>query len=155
MGHKDFSTAICPSLNPLPGIGRPNIDRIVDLASQILRAVCLHYTGGDLNFHPVSIGGVEPLIFWLKAGQEHHSRAYHRVQRPPKELGRARGTAPPSTQSACRHACISAKRPCPSAAASPNARGLPSIPQERRDMRTGADAFRSAAHSNAHISTEK
>ncbi len=75
VGHKDFSTVIHPRENPLPGINRSQIDQILVLASDILQRVCLYYTRGELNFHTISRGGADDLLFWLRAGQEHHSRA--------------------------------------------------------------------------------
>ena len=75
VGHKDFNTVIRPIENPLPGINRPQIDRILALAEEILQMVCFYYSQGELSFRTISRGGAEDLIFWLKAGQEHHARA--------------------------------------------------------------------------------
>ena len=74
VGHNDLNTVIQPRENPLPEINRAGIKRIIDLASDILQTIAIHYSIGDLNFHTISRGGAEDLIFWLRAGQEHHSR---------------------------------------------------------------------------------
>jgi hypothetical protein len=74
VGHKDFKTLIRPREKPLPGINKIQIEQILILAEKILKIVCLYYTKGELGFYTISRGGAEDLIFWLKAGQEHHSR---------------------------------------------------------------------------------
>lgn len=74
VGHKDFNTVICPTENPLPGIKKSQIDKVLALAEEILRVIYHHYTQSDLYFHITSRGDAKKLIFWLKAGQKHHSR---------------------------------------------------------------------------------
>lgn len=73
VGHKDFNTVIHPRENPLPGIGKLKIDQIISLALQLLKTVSCYFGGGDLYFHTIARGGAEELVFWLKAGQEHHT----------------------------------------------------------------------------------
>lgn len=73
VGHKDYNTAIRPRENPLPGISKSQIDEIVRLAARLLQTVSFHFGGGDLYFHTVARGGGDDLVFWLKAGREHHS----------------------------------------------------------------------------------
>jgi hypothetical protein len=75
VAHNDLNTRISPRENPLPGINKNQIDKIIELASDILKVVEFHYSAGDLFFHTISRGGAEELIFWLKAGQAHHSVA--------------------------------------------------------------------------------
>jgi len=75
VGHKDFNTTIRPRENPLPGISKPQINEIIKLATRLLKSVSFHFGGGDLYFHTIARGGAEELIFWLKAGHEHHSSA--------------------------------------------------------------------------------
>lgn len=75
VGHNDLHTRIHPRENPLPGITKYQIDEIIKQASALLRVVAFRYTGGELNFHTISRGGAEDLVFWLKSGQDHHSRA--------------------------------------------------------------------------------
>jgi hypothetical protein len=74
VGHNDLNTVIRPRENPLPGINKTQIDQILKLATDILKVVSLHYSDADVNFHTIARGGAEDLIFWLKAGQEYHSR---------------------------------------------------------------------------------
>jgi HEPN superfamily AbiU2-like protein len=75
VGHHDLHTRISPRENPLPGINKNQVNEIIKQASDILSVVAFRYTGGELNFHTVSRGGAEDLIFWLKSGQEHYSSA--------------------------------------------------------------------------------
>jgi len=69
IAHNDLGTRIKPRDNPLPGIGRNEVDRILQLAGRILNVVYQHHTDGELCFRPWQIGGVEGLIYWLKAGK--------------------------------------------------------------------------------------
>jgi hypothetical protein len=75
VGHNDLHTRIHPRENPLPGITKQQIDEIIKKASDILSEVAFRYTHGELNFHTISRGGAEDLIFWLKSGRDHHSSA--------------------------------------------------------------------------------
>jgi len=74
VGHNDLNTKISPKENPLPGINKNQIDQILTLAKGFLNTISFRYAGGQLVFHTISRGGAEELIFWLKAGREHHSR---------------------------------------------------------------------------------
>ena len=75
VGHNDLNTKISPRNNPLPGITRTQIEKIIELASEILKKVEFYYSRGDLYFHTISRGGAKDLIFWLKAGQKYHTTA--------------------------------------------------------------------------------
>ena len=71
VAHNDYNTKISPMENRLPGITKTEIDQILKLATDILTAVSNHYDLGQLMFnHTIGRGGVEELIFWLKAGKE-------------------------------------------------------------------------------------
>ena len=74
IGHNDLNTVIKPREHPLPGIHKAQIDLILGLASNILSSVVQNYENGELNFHTISQGGADTLIFWLKAGKDHHAR---------------------------------------------------------------------------------
>ncbi len=73
VGHNDLNTTIKPHDNPLPGIGRKHIDRIVQLAEQILNLVYQRFVDVELFFKPAYIGGADALIFWLKVAKEHEA----------------------------------------------------------------------------------
>jgi hypothetical protein len=75
VAHNDLRTRISPKENPLPGINKVQIDQILKLAADILNTVILHYVDSELYFHTFSLGDAKDLMFWLKAGQEHHSHA--------------------------------------------------------------------------------
>ena len=74
VGHNDLNTVIKPREYPLPGIHKDQIDLILNLATKILNSVIQNYENGELNFHTISHGGADTLIFWLKAGKDHHER---------------------------------------------------------------------------------
>jgi|SRR5271157_1864620 len=71
IGHNDLNTTIKPQDNPLPGIGREDIDRIVQLAEQILNTVYQRFDNGELFFDIVQMGGGDELTFWLKNAKEY------------------------------------------------------------------------------------
>jgi hypothetical protein len=71
VGHNDLNTTIKPRDNPLPGIGRDQIDRILQLAGAILNTVYQRFVGKELYFAPVQIGGADALIYWLKMAREY------------------------------------------------------------------------------------
>lgn len=73
VGHNDLNTTIKPRDNPLPGIGRHQIDRILELASVILNAVYQQFVDGELHFTPFQIGGADTLIHWLKMAKEYEA----------------------------------------------------------------------------------
>jgi hypothetical protein len=74
IAHNDLATTIEPHDNPLPGIGRGQIDRILELASAILNTIYQNYVDSELAFaHPMLIGGADALIHYLKAAKEHLS----------------------------------------------------------------------------------
>jgi len=73
VGHNDLNTTIKPQDNPLPGIGRKHIDRIVQLAERILNLVYQRFVNGELFFEPAHIGGADALIFWLKMAKEYET----------------------------------------------------------------------------------
>ena len=73
VGHNDLNTTIKPRDNPLPGIGRGQIDRILQLASVILNTIYQRFVDGELYFAPFHIGGADTLIYWLKMVKEHEA----------------------------------------------------------------------------------
>ncbi len=71
VGHNDLNAAIKPHDNPLPGIGRSQIDSIVELASKILNVIYQHYfVNEELYFRPFVIGGADDLLYWLNIARE-------------------------------------------------------------------------------------
>lgn len=73
VGHNDLNTTIKPRDNPLPGIGRGQIDRVLQLASVILNTIYQRFVDGELYFAPFQIGGADTLIYWLKMAKEHEA----------------------------------------------------------------------------------
>lgn len=73
IGHNDLNTTIRPQDNPLPGIGRKHIDRIVQLAEQILNGIYQRFVDGELFFKSAHIGGADALIFWLKMAKDYET----------------------------------------------------------------------------------
>ncbi len=70
VGHSDFNVRIEPQKYFLPGIGRSQINRIIQLSCQILQSIIQHYSSTEIVFLPRLLGGAEDLIYWLKRGQE-------------------------------------------------------------------------------------
>lgn len=70
LGHNDLNTTIKPHDNPLPGIGKSQIDRIVNIAGKILNIIYQNYVESELFFHPLQIGGAKDLIYWLKVAKD-------------------------------------------------------------------------------------
>ena len=73
VGHNDLNTKIKPQENLLPGIGRKHIDRIIELAEEILNLVYQRFVDGELCFEPLKIGGADDLIFWLEMAKEYET----------------------------------------------------------------------------------
>lgn len=70
-GHNDLNTRLQPEANPLPGVGRDQVDTIITLAEMILNTVLRHYVNSGLYFQLEPFGGGKDLIFWLKYTHEH------------------------------------------------------------------------------------
>ena len=74
---KDFLNAgkngltLTTKRNPLPGIRRRDIDKVMLLADKILNVVHQHFVGGELMFRGLQIGGAEDLLHWLKMAWEY------------------------------------------------------------------------------------
>ena len=69
VGHNDLNSVITPRENPLPGITKYQIDKIIKLAESILITVFLNYTKGELLFSTTGRGGPGSLLFYLKKGK--------------------------------------------------------------------------------------
>jgi len=71
VGHNDLNTTINAKENLLPGIGRNQIDSILQLAGAILNAIYQQFVDGELYFMPFQIGGADDIIHWLKIAREY------------------------------------------------------------------------------------
>ncbi|HLO13933.1 MAG TPA: hypothetical protein VK206_03825 [Anaerolineales bacterium] len=71
LGHNDLNTRIKPQDNPLPGIGRTQIEQIIVLGEQILNFVYQRFENGELRFRTIHEGGADTLLFWLRKGREY------------------------------------------------------------------------------------
>lgn len=71
VGHRDLNRTIKPQHNPLPGIGRAQVDTILDLAGRVLNLINRHFAGdSELSFKPFLIGGADTLLHWLRVARE-------------------------------------------------------------------------------------
>lgn len=71
VGHNDLATVIKPHDNPLPGIGRGQIDAVLRPATKTLDVIFQHFTQEHLFFGPIPDPlGAEDLIYWLKVAKE-------------------------------------------------------------------------------------
>jgi len=70
IAHNDLGSVINLKEDLLPGVGRSQIDEILRLAREILRAVCGHYANVDLEFQSAHSGGARELIDWIKEAQQ-------------------------------------------------------------------------------------
>jgi hypothetical protein len=81
-GQTDFKTALNPKDNPLPGIGRTQIDRILQLAAAILNTVYCSVVDGELWFRSRPIGNGRDLVHWLKVAAQHLAEETEHHQAP-------------------------------------------------------------------------
>jgi len=65
VAHNDKNTLLNPKENPLPGIGRKQIDHLVGTAGDILNLVLLKYEDSEMGFETLDQGTVEDLVFFL------------------------------------------------------------------------------------------
>lgn len=70
LAHNDLGTMIRPLDNPLPGIDRSLIDRIVADAGELLNYVVSKFDDAQLVFELTAVGGAEHLIYWLRLAKE-------------------------------------------------------------------------------------
>jgi hypothetical protein len=74
ISHSDLNIALKPNENPLPTIGKEQIDTIIDLFSKILNTISLyHGNTQELVFNPLIMGGAKDLIYWLGEGWEYYN----------------------------------------------------------------------------------
>ena len=71
VAHNDLSSSIRPTDNPLPGIGRSQIDKILKLSWQILNMVYQNFVSGtELSSRVLVMSSADTLIYWLKLARE-------------------------------------------------------------------------------------
>ena len=70
LAHNDLEAAIRPRDNPLPGIVRSLIEKVVSDAGGLLNYVVSKFDDAELVFEPTAVGGTEHLIFWLRLAKE-------------------------------------------------------------------------------------
>lgn len=72
IGHNDLKTRIEPKKNPMPGISKSRIDKIVNTATNFLNTIYTMYNPDcELALDiPIQIGGAEDLIYWLKKAKK-------------------------------------------------------------------------------------
>lgn len=69
--HAELRTALEVHPDPLPGVGRENINEAIQLADEALNILLRHYTvEQELGFEAPYIGGADSLIYWLNRGLE-------------------------------------------------------------------------------------
>jgi len=79
VAHHDYNTTIQPHDNLLPDIGRKQIEKIIQLASEILNTIYQHSVDGEFYFQPSQTGGADTLIIWLKRGREYEEEKRRRL----------------------------------------------------------------------------
>jgi hypothetical protein len=72
-GHRDLPTALDYEGAILPGIGKKEVEEVIDLATQLLNSVALHFTDEEFYFDGPTIGGAENLLGWFKKGLKSHN----------------------------------------------------------------------------------
>ncbi len=70
VGHNDLWSDINLREELLPGVGRSQIDEILGLAREILRAVYGHYANVEPTFEPEHSGSCGELIARLKIAEQ-------------------------------------------------------------------------------------
>lgn len=89
VAHNDLDSKLGVQTSPLLKVERKQIDRIVQLAEEVLNAVLERYISSELRFETIWQGGAEELIFWLKAGRE--AKKEEKVQKLRAYLGNMAG----------------------------------------------------------------
>lgn len=69
-GHRDLDTALDYEGKILPGIGKKEVETVLNLASQLINAVAMFYTDEEFHFDVQTIGGADNLLYWFKKGLE-------------------------------------------------------------------------------------
>jgi hypothetical protein len=71
LGHADLNTRLEPKENPLPGIGRRNVENALELASRFLNAVRHRYSDSLMDFRPHYYGDGNALLHQLRVARDH------------------------------------------------------------------------------------
>jgi hypothetical protein len=66
VGHNDLSTTVKPREDPLPGIGKGQIEEILETAETILNVIYQNWVHSELVFQPLLIGEADALLYWLR-----------------------------------------------------------------------------------------
>lgn len=71
VGHNDFNVAITPQSNPLAGIERSQIDKLMKSAWEILNIIYQHYVRDtELGSKVLVQSGADALLYWLRTAQQ-------------------------------------------------------------------------------------
>jgi hypothetical protein len=73
VGHNDLNTSIHPAENPLPDVGRDQMNRIMALAAQVLRTAAQPYADQPLVFPPVMLTNGDVLLSALRDARQHRA----------------------------------------------------------------------------------
>jgi hypothetical protein len=75
ISHSDLHIALKPNGNPIPVIGKEQIDLIINVVSKILNTISVHYYNAyELLFNPLLVGGAKDLVYWLNEGYGHYCK---------------------------------------------------------------------------------
>lgn len=75
IGHNDLNTSIRATDNPLPGISRSQIDKILELAWQILNVIYQNFVPGTgLGSRVLVMSDADTLIYWLKLARKYGNK---------------------------------------------------------------------------------
>ena len=70
MRENDLDITLEPDENPLPGIGRSQVDEILGLADRMLNVICQEYDNSVLIFRPYLTSGADVLLHWLELAKQ-------------------------------------------------------------------------------------
>lgn len=70
MAHNDLKTLIEPENNLLPGIAKPDIEKILESAEKALNLIAGEYANTEFGFLSPGYLDGESLVFWLRRGWE-------------------------------------------------------------------------------------
>jgi hypothetical protein len=72
VGHEDSDTILKPRVHRIEPVYEAQINLMLTLAAVILNSILGHYGAEALDFHIVSQGGADELLYWLNEGKLRH-----------------------------------------------------------------------------------
>lgn len=75
IAHNDLKTKLDPGNNLLPGIGRPDIEKVLGAAARGLNHLAAIHADTELHFEPPGFMDEKSLMFFLRKGWAHRRNA--------------------------------------------------------------------------------